>query len=350
MISAELAMKHVMGHTAEEVRRLVTERLTGKDTAPVGSAYSAEPPEDLIIQLLRHGDIAPDIRSAVLAGIKDVLGIMVSTLVSGGLVDDPAFVEMATRSCRVLDIAAPVELQGRTLPLLAAVLDIPGVPKGVRTAAVRAAMAYSQTADQIYLWERVLKSPDLAAYGFQALLAIDPHSVRVEEALKELWRRQIIDRWPVDAAFLTRRAARAQGSEAIVRKVLSSLRAELAQDDQGRRYWQQIETELVRRDWSCHWLKAAALPARGVPYGRQIVNLSRSMTLQLPMMYQFESRGSYQHQHKVEIYTEFGDFKTRKGFNELLEFFADNYHVLIQPYNVQVQPGMQLLRQSYGRA
>ena len=253
MISIEQARNRIGNLGPEEVRALAVRRLVGEDTMPVGRGYDEEPSEDLLIQLLRSDDLDAAIRDAIIAGCKEVYVRLWQWLVSPETCPSPGQPdEVAVRLSSVVDVTAPEGLRGPADSLLTLALDAPEVSSDVRKAAVRAAMGYPQTEAQVSLWERVLRCPEVAAYGFNALLSIDPHSPRIERALKELWRRQVVDGWSVDTAFLMRRAAREQQSEVMIPRMLFALREEWGRPSE-QAYWNKVEAELDRRPWTRNW-------------------------------------------------------------------------------------------------
>ena len=263
VISIEQAKNRISNLGTDEVRALTVRRLLGEDTMPVGRGYDEESSEDLIIQLLRANDLDSTIRAAIIAGCKEVYAQLWHWLVSPETCPTPGQPdEVAVRLCSVVDVAAPEGLQGPADSLLTLALDTPDVSSEVRKAAVRAAMGYPQAEAQVSLWEGVLRCPEVAAYGFNALLSIDPHSPRIERALKELWRRQVRDNWPVDTAFLMRRAAREQASDRIIRRVLSSLRADFEGSPARQHEWNKLRAELDRRVWTRGWTQLAQSPQR----------------------------------------------------------------------------------------
>ncbi len=284
VISIEQAKNRISNLGTDEVRALTVWRLLGEDTMPVGRGYDEEPSEDLIIQLLRADDLDSTIRDAIIAGCKEVYARLWHWLVSPETCPTPGQPhEVAVRLCSVVDVTAPEGLQGPADSLLTLALDTPDVSSEVRKAAVRAAMGYSQTEDQVSLWEGVLRCPEVAAYGFNALLSIDPRSPRIERALKELWRRQVRDNWPVDTAFLMRRAAREQASDRIIGRVLSSLRADSEDSPTPQHEWNKLRAELDRRVWTRGWAQLVQPPQRselpvliqescGYEYGRSHVD------------------------------------------------------------------------------
>jgi len=255
MITTDQAKQRISGLTAEQVASLVTRRLLGEDMTPVGSAYAAEPAEDLVIQLLRIQDLAPESRSSILTACRHVYGRLVASLGSPKEADAGRWADVALRLCRVVDATSPDELRGLAKGFLGFATETDCLAPEVRTAAVRAAMGYPQSQQQIPLWEQLLDHRSLAGYAFNALLSIDPHSPRIEGALETLWRKQFLHRWPVDTAFLARRASRAARSTRAIARVLSTFYREGQTSSGGAHLWRQIGAELARRPWTREWLK-----------------------------------------------------------------------------------------------
>lgn len=251
MISQEQAVSRIRGKTAEEIRRLTRARLLGRDVAPVGDGYLDEPAEDLVIQLLGTQDIG----ESVLDGCMEVYGELLSRLASLGQTPlEQEWAAIAVRLCRVVDVVSPQELESHADSLLTLALANRSMESNVVRAAVRASMAYELGEDHVRRWKSVLERREVAAYGFNALLKINPHAERIVESLKVLWRRQVLDEWPVDTAFLMRRAAREQRSTDVIARVLSSLRTEDHATPEGDKCWPKVKAEVERRAWSRKWL------------------------------------------------------------------------------------------------
>ena len=177
MITRQQAYERISGLAEAEVRQLCRRRILGEDTAPVGGGYFDEPPEDLVIQLLRNGDLPAEIRQAAIGGCRDVYSAALAWLATG---DQPQLhrdlIEAATRLCRVVDVAEPMELRAHADGMLSLALDLPELPSSVLPAAVRASMAFGRTPDHVALWKRVLERSEVAAYAFNALVEIDPNA------------------------------------------------------------------------------------------------------------------------------------------------------------------------------
>ncbi len=248
MITIPQAFERIRELSEAEVRELTTNRLLGDDVAPVGSSYFDEPPEDLVIQLLRNRELSPKTRHAVIEGCKQVYVQLQPALLGLGKATARNWEEVAFRFCGTLDVASPPELKGLAYALLDLILySSPDVSTAFLPPAVRAAMGYDQTPDRIPAWETILKNhPPVAAYAFSALLAIVPRSQEIERYLKLLWERQIRSDWPVDTAFLMRRASRKHGKD-VIRRLLRWL--------QKQPYANKAVAELKRREWSRNWLE-----------------------------------------------------------------------------------------------
>ncbi len=248
MITIQQALERIEGLSEREVRRLARDRLLGDDAAPVGSSYTGEPPEDLVIQLLRSPDLSPKTRQAVIEAWKEVYVLLQEALLCPGKTTERDWQAVAVHLCGTVDVASPPELKGLVYALLDLVLyDSDSISPGFLPPAVRAAMGYDQTADRIPMWEQILRNhPPVAAYAFNALLTIVPLSSTVEQYLQFLWDNQVRREWPVDSAFLMRRASRKHGV-GVIHRVLHWL------DKQP--YANKVIAELNRREWSRNWLR-----------------------------------------------------------------------------------------------
>jgi hypothetical protein len=261
MNGSKAALERVRELTADQVRDFIIRRLMGEDTVPVGSGYFDEPAEDIVIELLRSADLDLAKRAAVVTGCRYVYGKVANWLLS---TDDyqrpPELVAALLRVSSAADAGRCADLADHTAAILQFVIGKPVIGRDVAVAAVTAALAHVQPGAgwQAPLWEAVLDRPDTAAYGLTALLRIDPYAPRIERALMALWLHQIADAWLVDSAFLTRSAARARGSDAIIFSVLTELKQETQLLADGRTVWGGIESELARRKWTRAWLDELA--------------------------------------------------------------------------------------------
>jgi len=247
MITLDQAYERIRGLSTKEIRELTVRRLRGEDAMPVGSGYTDEPSEDLVIQLLRNPKLQKSKQKAVLAGCKDVYAELLRWLASAdGDIKDSLLPEALLRVCRVVDVAAPKDLSLLADTMLTIVRGKPGIPADVLAAAVRACMGFDQTPGSIPLWEELLEIPEVAAYALNVLVTVDPDRERTKARLVELYRKQIEDGWPVDTAFLIRRAARIQGDPKMIEEVLTALQLE--------KCWPQVQSSLALRKWSKIWL------------------------------------------------------------------------------------------------
>jgi len=250
MISIERALNSIRRKSVEEVREFARNRILGTDTASFGSGHSTEPSEDVVIQLLRNPKLDAEIRKSVLEGWMDVYRDVREWL------DDPDYVEQINKwrsvvvnLCRVVDIAEPPEFKKYIKRLITELLDEESCPAVLIGAAVKAYTAYAQDEKSIRFWEdEILKNKDVAAYGFNALLDIDAGHPRIEEKLCELWRLQLEKNWPVNTAFLLRRAARVRNEIALINRVLLKLK------NKDHSLWEKIAKEL-NQPWSQQWLE-----------------------------------------------------------------------------------------------
>ncbi len=249
MISVERAFNFIREKSIEELREFARNRILGTDIASFGSGHSIEPSEDIVIQLLLNPELDVERREAVVVGWMDVYRKVREWL------DDPDYIEdiknwkdVIVNLCRVVDIAEPPEFQKYVKRLITELLDEESCPGELLEASVKAYMAYAQDEKSIRFWEdEILTNKDVAAYGFNALLDIDAGHPRIEEKLCELWSLQLEENWPVNTAFLLRRAARVRNEPTLIHRVLLKLKT----GDSS--LWEIIEKELSQ-PWSQHWL------------------------------------------------------------------------------------------------
>lgn len=253
MISIEQAFNSISGKSTEEVRQFVHDRISGADILSFGSGHSSEPSEDVVIQLLNNSELNPDLRKAALEGWLDVYREVRDWL------DAPDYISTVDKwkdtvinLCRVVDVAESPGLKKYVKRLITELLDEEDCPKELLEASVRAYMVYAQDEKSIRFWEdEILTNKNVAAYGFNALLEIDPGHTRIEEHLCELWRLQVEKNWPVNTAFLLRRAARVRDESALIYRVLLRLK------NKDYFLWEKIEKELTQ-PWSQQWLEKLA--------------------------------------------------------------------------------------------
>ena len=254
MITPEQAKRRLCDLSTDQVRDLTVLRIRGEDTAPVGDQRIDEPSEDLVIQLLRNDVLPKETRRAVISGCELVYSKLLAWLAApdhsnGG----ETIAETATRLCRVVDVAEPNELRGHADAMLNLALSAADLPSGVLPATVRAGMAHGCTPDHIPVWEQVLKREEVAAYAFNALLAIDPLADRIARSLAYLWQKELCEKWNVDTEFLARKAARLSASESVILHALFALDRELAAQPYGEDVKARLRVSLARRSWSQGW-------------------------------------------------------------------------------------------------
>lgn len=253
MITSEQAFEYIRSLNltrVDEIQQLTKDRLSGKDSTPVGSDYFLEPSEDLLIQLLRKDDLPDEIKTGILKGCIDLYAQSWGWLASPDYREKIAdYKDVFTRLCRVVDAASPAELERHSYSILNLVLEKDEEPLSeVLGASVRACMGYEQTEQHIDTWEKVINFKDAAAYAFNMLLSINPLHLRIERYLRKLWRRQIEDDWPVDTSFLMRRAARMRAEQMrdFICQVLWRLEKET--------WWDKVDANLRERVWTRDWL------------------------------------------------------------------------------------------------
>ena len=256
MISVERAFNSIRGKNVEEVHEFTRNRILGTDIASFGSGHSTEPSEDVVIQLLRNPELDAEKRKAVVEGWMDVYREVREWLDDPNCVEDTdKWKDVVVNLCRVVDIAEPPEFKKYIKRLITELLDEESCPGELLGAAVKAYMAYAQDEKSIRFWEdEILTNRDVAAYGFNALLDIDPYHERIGEKLCELWRLQVEENWPVNTAFLLRRAARVRNETALIYSVLQKLK-------NNDSLWEIIEKEL-EQPWSQQWLDNIKDPLR----------------------------------------------------------------------------------------
>jgi len=235
MISVERALDSIRGKSVEEVREFARNRILGTDIESFGSGHSIEPSEDVVIQLLRNPELESEKRKAVVEG-----WMAVYREVRKWLLDDHVYAEdiikykdVVVNLCRVVDIAEPPEFKKYVKRLINELLDEESCPGELLGAAVKAYMAYAHDKKSIRFWEdEILTNKDVAAYGFNALLDIDvqnpdiapKNKPKIEKYLCDLWRLQLEENWPVNTAFLLRRAARVRDETALIYRVIQELK------------------------------------------------------------------------------------------------------------------------------
>ena len=260
MISVERALNSIRGKSVEEVREFARNRILGTDIASFGSGHSTEPSEDIVIQILRNPELGADKRIGVVEGWMDVYRKVREWLDGLDYVEDiNKWKDVVVNLCRVVDIAEPPEFKKYVKRLITEILDEEPCPGELLSAAVKAYMAYAHDEKSIRFWEDdILTNKDVAAYGFNALLDIDLQNPdiatedkpKIEKYLCELWRLQVEENWPVNTAFLMRRAARVRDETELIYRVLYVLK----KDDS---LWENIKEEL-KQSWSQQWLEKLA--------------------------------------------------------------------------------------------
>lgn len=253
MISIERAFSSISGKNAGEVRQFVHDRISGTDISSFGSGHSSEPSEDIVIQLLRNSELNPDLRKATLEGWMDVYREVRDWLDTIDYISNiEKWKDPVISLCSVVDVAEPPELKKFVKRLIDELVDEEACPKELLEASVRAYMVYAQDEKSVRFWEdEILTNKNVAAYGFNALLEIDPGHARIEEHLCELWRLQVEDNWLVNTAFLLRRAARVRDESALIYRVLLKLK------NKDFSLWGKIEKELTL-PWTQLWLEKLA--------------------------------------------------------------------------------------------
>jgi len=133
------------------------------------------------------------------------------------------FTDQVERWANVLDRVAPTELKPLATGLLQTALKSENISSPVLDAIVRAAIRFRLEESDAELWIQLLQREDLCAYGFNALLKIDPQNPRIVRSLLELWESRESKDWKVNAPLLTAKTIRAQGSNSKVKRGLQQL-------------------------------------------------------------------------------------------------------------------------------
>jgi hypothetical protein len=260
MITKELAAQYIISYSKEEtiIRTLAKERILGDDMTTVGSGYMLEPSEDLLIQVLRNEALPALYHRAVINGCIDVYEEAKSWLFDNPRQLNENHIDAFTRLCSIVDMVSPPELKPYSDDFLLS------IKKGnyhikVFQAAIRAAMGYQIPESARSFWEEIFDNRETSAYAFNALLSIDPISPKINQYLKKLFVKQVNDKWPVDAPFLLRRAARLQKEKQpdqknnLIYLVLTRLHNE---NKTHGGCWKDIQTLLEEQKWSKEWLKS----------------------------------------------------------------------------------------------
>lgn len=200
-------------HSPDQIETLVSDRLSGRSRSPLLRADREETPEEVVVWLLRE-NISAEMRKAVVVACRNV-GMDVMEQIVSEQPFDAAFFTLTERWANVLDRAAPQELKAVAKANLQAALDAHNVSPAVLDAIVRATLRFRLEEMDAELWLQLLRRRDLCAYGFNALLKINPKSPRIVQALFGLWRRNVDDGWPVNVELLTANMIRAQKTDDI---------------------------------------------------------------------------------------------------------------------------------------
>lgn len=251
MITTQHARQALHGFEPDALRDLVGEVLLGKRFLPLSARGFDEMPEDVFVAILSAPE-APE-RPAILDGLIRFLAQVAAALFDSTrpLADElrPALDHLAA----LISLANPPDLKSRFLPLVELAIKDTRLDPKLRASLVRPAVSYASPGDEPHLWETCITQPDLAAYGFSALLRIDPASARIPQHLKQLWVGKLEGRLPIFVADLTRRAIKARGSDAWVKPMFKAI-AENHPD-----LIPQLREELTRHPWSAPW-------AQGLPH------------------------------------------------------------------------------------
>lgn len=232
MISFERALNSILGKSVEDVREFARNRILGTDIASFGSGHSTEPSEDVVIQLLGNPELETEKREAVIRGCIDIYEKIWILLGESNWIENiTEWKHIFVSLCRVVDVSQPLELKRYAKLLVIRLIEEKlyfekFYSSELFGASVRGYMAYAQQEKNIrFLEEEILTNKDVAAYGFNALLDIDPGHHCIEEHLCELWRLQREENWPVDTAFLLERAVRIRNEPDLRNRVLLKLQS-----------------------------------------------------------------------------------------------------------------------------
>ena len=205
----------------EKIEQLVTDRLAGSNRVPILHASREEVPEDIVVWLLRN-NIEAERRKAVVAACRKAGTEVINRIISEKPFDIDAFTQ-TERWANVLDRVAPDELKSVAKAVLQVAMDAQNVSPEVLDAIVRATLRFRLEETDADLWIQLLKREELCAYGFNALLQIDPQNPRIVRSLLELWENRKIKEWKVNAQVLTAKTIRAQGSNSKVKSGLQQM-------------------------------------------------------------------------------------------------------------------------------
>lgn len=251
MITQEQALHSIHGQSAEEIFNLSIKRLRGMEMSPIGHYYFNEQPEELLIQLLLTPNLGQDIRSAIIHACKIIYGESLRILAEESPLDG---IDPFLRLCQVVDVASPIELFNHANSAMALIWNKENIPLTIRAEAVGAAMGYAYSEADVPFWERILDTPEFAAYGFTVLLQINPSSPKIEEYLLQLWSHQIFDGWKVDTAFLMRRASIERDKRKPGYGMLSIVELFDFLQINDDIFWQKIKNILYEKTWSKKWI------------------------------------------------------------------------------------------------
>jgi hypothetical protein len=191
-----------------KVRELVFRAMNGHG----GGGRSELRPENTVIDLILGGKERE--KKEAIKCCKEVIRHIIHewTNIKQGCegFDQSAKVE---RICNVLDVTAPSALKKPTLKMLKFALEFDEIPQGSLSAVVRASIRYRMREKDAVFWLEIIERRMLCAYGYRALLKIDPWHPRVVDGLINLWRRSIEDGWSVNVVLLTKETIRVQGGK-----------------------------------------------------------------------------------------------------------------------------------------
>lgn len=247
MITTEQAWLAVKGYSDEQLRALVPEILLGHAHIPTSWRSLEQWPEDLLIPLLLEPGGAR--RQSVLDGTLRFMGEVGRFLIDPTKPLSEEMGKALDHFSALVSLAAPRELKDPVLLLVTFAIKHPAIDLNLRRSLVRAAMTFAEPGEDPKLWESCLLAPELAAYGFEALLRIDPDAPRVDAALHSFWEEFLSGRSKIHVAELTRRTVKARGNDHFLQFLFACVTVEHPELSDP------LQAELGRYVFSRGWIK-----------------------------------------------------------------------------------------------
>lgn len=272
MITTEKARHAVETYSDEQLRALVPEILAGGGHLPTPWRSGDLEPVEVLITLLREPN-APR-RKPVLDGTRRFLLNVTKFLFDRTRPLTEEMRQALDHFSTLISLAAPAELKGITQTLVALAIKHPAIDSELRASLVRAAMTFAAPGEDPDLWKRCLSDPALAAYGFEALLRIDPTAPTIDTALGALWEGYLSGKNHLLVAALTRRTAELRGSDAFLSPLFSTLLSEHPE------LTETLRGECERNSYSKEWVRWAQPPKAGIECGDYTPTDDRSIEIE----------------------------------------------------------------------